>query len=178
MAKSLNRVMLIGNMTRDIEIRYTPANKAVGNFGLAMNRSWRTPDGQVREEVTFVDCEIWDKGAEILKQYTSKGAPLYAEGRLKLDEWQDKQTGQKRTKLKIVIEDFRLLGGRPGGGGGGAGGGAADGEYHGGSGGHSGGSGGGSGGGDDGYDQSPRPVTPQRRAGAQAANVDPDDIPF
>ena len=108
---TLNKVMLMGNLTRDVEIKTTPANQTVGNLGLAVNRKWRTPDGEDREEVTFIDCEAWGKTAEILCKYVTKGDPLYVEGRLKLDQWEDKDGG-KRSKLKVVIENFQFLKGR------------------------------------------------------------------
>ena len=117
---SLNKVMLIGNLTRDPEIRYTPKGTAVTDIGLAVNRVYNTDDGVRREEATFVDVTLWGRQAEIAGQYLKKGSSIYIEGRLQLDTWQDKQTGQNRTRLKIVGEGFQFLGGREGGGGGGA----------------------------------------------------------
>jgi len=113
---NLNRVLLIGNLTRDPEMRYTPSGMAVAKVGLAVNRKWRdTKTNEVREEVTFVDIDIWGKSAEAANQYLRKGNPVFIEGRLKLDQWDDKQTGQKRSKLKVVAERMQFLGGAPGG---------------------------------------------------------------
>ena len=115
---NLNKVMLIGNLTRDPDLKYTPGNQAVCEIGLAVNRKYRTKEGEDREETTFVDCEAWGKQAEVLKQYMTKGKPLFVEGRLKLDTWEDKDGG-KRSKMRVVIENFQLLGAAGGGGGGG-----------------------------------------------------------
>ena len=114
---NLNKVMLIGNLTRDPELKYTPGNQAVCEIGLAVNRKYRTKDNEEREEVTFIDCEAWGKQAEVLKQYMTKGKPLFIEGRLKLDTWEDKDGG-KRSKMRVVIENFQFLGAAGGGGGG------------------------------------------------------------
>ncbi|NQU09797.1 single-stranded DNA-binding protein [bacterium] len=107
---SYNKVMLIGNLTRDPEVRYTPKGTAVGNIGLAVNRSWTTDTGEQREEVTFVDIEVWGRQAETAKEYLSKGRPVFIEGRLKLDSWDDKESGKKRNKLKVVAERVQFLG--------------------------------------------------------------------
>jgi single-strand DNA-binding protein len=115
---NLNKVMLIGNLTRDPDLKYTPGNQAVCEIGLAVNRKYRTKEGEDREETTFVDCEAWGKQAEVLKQYMTKGKPLFIEGRLKLDTWEDKDGG-KRSKMRVVIENFQFLGAAGGGGGGG-----------------------------------------------------------
>ena len=112
---NLNKVMLIGNLTRDPELKYTPGNQAVCELGLAVNRKYRTKDNEEREEVTFVDCEAWGKQAEVIKQYMTKGRPLFVEGRLKLDTWEDKDGG-KRSKMRVVIENFQFLGNGGGGG--------------------------------------------------------------
>lgn len=109
---NLNRVMLMGNLTRDPEMRYLPNNMPVAAFGLAINRKWKNKDGQQQEETTFVDCEAFGRVAEIVNEYVRKGSPLYVEGRLKLDQWQDKE-GQNRSKLKVVVENIQLLGGKP-----------------------------------------------------------------
>ena len=114
---NLNKVMLIGNLTRDPELKYTPGNQAVCEIGLAVNRKYRTKEGEDREETTFVDCEAWGKQAEVIKQYMAKGRPIFIEGRLKLDTWEDKNGGGKRSKMRVVIEDFQFLGGGQGGGG-------------------------------------------------------------
>ena len=109
---SFNKVMLMGNLTRDIELRYTPAGKAVGAFGIAVNRKFRdSKTNETREEVTFVDCEVWDKTAENMSQHLSKGKPVFIEGRLKLDQWNDKTSGEKRSKLKVVVDTFQFIGG-------------------------------------------------------------------
>jgi single-strand DNA-binding protein len=117
---SLNKVMLIGNLTRDPEIKYTPKGTAIADIGLAVNRNYTTESGEKREEVTFIDVTLWGRVAEIVGEYCKKGRPLFVEGRLQLDQWDDKQTGQKRSKLKVVGDNIQLLGGREGGGGGGA----------------------------------------------------------
>jgi single-strand DNA-binding protein len=117
---NLNKVMLIGNLTRDPDLKYTPGNQAVCEIGLAVNRKYRTKEGEDREETTFVDCEAWGKQAEVLKQYMTKGKPLFVEGRLKLDTWEDKDGG-KRSKMRVVIENFQFLGAAGGGGSGGGG---------------------------------------------------------
>ena len=116
---SLNKVMLIGNLTRDPEIKYTPKGTAIADIGLAVNRNYTTESGEKREEVTFIDVTLWGRVAEIVGEYCKKGRPLFVEGRLHLDQWDDKATGQKRSKLKVVGENIQLLGSRDGGGGGG-----------------------------------------------------------
>ena len=108
---SFNKVILVGNLTRDPELRYTPKGLAIGKIGLAVNRSWRTETGEQKEEVTFVDVEAFGKQAETIGQYMRKGSPILIEGRLRLDQWDDKQTGQKRSKLGVVVEGFQFLGG-------------------------------------------------------------------
>jgi single-strand DNA-binding protein len=115
---NLNKVMLIGNLTRDPEVRYTPKGTAIAELGLAVNRNYTTESGEKREEVTFVDVELWGRQAEIAGEYLKKGRPVFIEGRLKLDSWEDKQTGQKKSKLRVVAEGMQFLGGREGGSGG------------------------------------------------------------
>ena len=118
---NFNKVILAGNLTRDPELRYTPKGTAIAKFGLAINRNWTGEDGQKREEVTFVDVDAFGKQAEVIGQYLKKGRPVLVEGRLKLDQWDDKQTGQKRSRLGVVLEAFSFLdsgGTREGGGGG------------------------------------------------------------
>ena len=158
---SFNQVILLGNLTRDIELRHTPSNQTVANIGLAVNRTFQTKDGERREETTFVDCESWGRQAEVMAQYLSKGRPVLIQGRLKLDSWQDKDGGN-RSKLKVVVENFQFVGGREGGGNGGGGGG-----------------GGGS------YASAGAPAGGQQSGGGQASGgggghqpVDADDIPF
>ena len=114
-----NKVMIIGNLTRDPEIKYTPKGTAIADIGLAVNRNYTTESGEKREEVTFIDVTLWGRVAEIVGEYCKKGRPLFVEGRLQLDSWDDKATGQKRSKLKVVGENIQLLGSREGGSGGG-----------------------------------------------------------
>lgn len=106
---SFNKVILAGNLTRDPELRYTPNGKAVTKLGLAVNRTWTSETGERREEVTFVDVDAFGRQAEVIAQYMRKGRPLLVEGRLKLDQWDDKQTGQKRSRLGVVLESFSFL---------------------------------------------------------------------
>jgi len=163
---NLNKVMLMGNLTRDPELKYTPKGTAIADFALAVNRRYTAESGEKREEVTFIDCEAWSKTAELIGEYFKKGRPIFIEGRLKLDSWDDKQTGQKRSRMRVVVETFEFLGGREGGPGGGSGPG-----------------GGGQGAGDD-YPQ--RSEAAPRKPASQPARppVDPDldvpgdDIPF
>ena len=110
---NFNKVYLMGNLTRDPELRYTPKGQATAKLALAVNRKWRTESGEEREEVTFVDIDAWGKQAEAISQYCKKGRPLFVEGRLKLYQWDDKTTGQKRSALKVVLEGFQFIGGRP-----------------------------------------------------------------
>lgn len=107
---NLNRVFLIGNLTRDPDLRVTPKGTAVCQFGLAVNRQFKNESGQVEDETTFVDVEAWGRQGETIAKYVTKGRPLFVEGRLRLDSWDDKATGQKRSKLKIVLENFQFLG--------------------------------------------------------------------
>jgi single-strand DNA-binding protein len=116
---NFNKVILLGNLTRDPELRYLPSQMAVVDFGIAVNHKFRTAQGEDREEVMFIDCSAFGKQAEVIKQYCQKGKQLMVEGRLKLDSWDDKQTGQKRSKHKVTIENFQFVGSREGGGGGG-----------------------------------------------------------
>ena len=164
---SFNKVLLMGNLTRDPQLKYLPSQTPVVEFGLACNRKWRTPQGEDREEVLFVDCSAFGKQAETLNTYCQKGKGLFIEGRLKYDTWEDKQGGGKRSKLSIVIENSQFIGGRDGGGGGG-GGGAPSGR--------------------DEHDQRPSPAPQQRRGPAPQQQQAPpigdeehfkeDDIPF
>jgi single-strand DNA-binding protein len=119
---SFNKVILAGNLVRDPELRYTPKGTAVAKIGLAINRQWKDESGQQKEEVTFVDVDAFGRQAEVVSQYLKKGRPILVEGRLKLDQWDDKQTNQKRSRLGVVLESFQFLdsgGGQGGGGGGG-----------------------------------------------------------
>ena len=204
---SLNKVMLIGNLTRDPEVRYTPKGSAVCDMAIAVNRRYVTDSGERQEEVTYLDIVLWGKQAELAGQYLAKGRSVFIEGRLQMDSWEDKATGQKRSKIRVVAENMQFLdskggGGPPGGGGGGGGGnyagdddgysappaqqrrpsGGGGGGYGGGGGGNSGGSGGG------GYQRPAQQQRPaQRPAPAQqddfgegpiTEGMEDDDIPF
>ena len=150
---SFNKVILLGNLTRDPEVRYTPKGTAVTDLGLAVNRTYTADNGEKREEVTFVDVTFWGRTAEVAGEYLKKGRPVFVEGRLQLDSWDDKQSGQKRTKLKVIGENMQMLG-SPRGGGSGSGGG--DEESSGGS-------------------RSSRPAPPPKAA---PSAPDDDEIPF
>ena len=106
---SFNKVILVGNLTRDPELRYTPKGLAIAKIGLAVNRTWKSETGESKEEVTFVDIDAFGKQAETIGQYLKKGRPILVEGRLRLDQWDDKQTGQKRSRLGVVMEGFQFL---------------------------------------------------------------------
>lgn len=119
MAASFNKVLLLGNLTRDPEVRYTPKGSAVADLGIAVNRVYTLDNGEKREEVTFVDVTLWSRLAEIAGEYLKKGRPVFIEGRLQLDSWDDKQTGQKRSRLRVIGETMQLLGSRQSAAGGG-----------------------------------------------------------
>ena len=168
---SFNKVILMGNLTRDPELRYTPNGKPIAKLGLAVNRTWRTEQGDQREEVTFVDVDVFGRTAENVGQYMRKGRPILIEGRLKLDQWEDRNTGQKRSKMGVVAETVQFLGGRDDNrGGGGGGGGYQDGGNYGG------------GGGGGGYNEPPsnQPPSSPRPAPAPYDDGPPpdDDVPF
>lgn len=111
---NFNKVILMGNLTRDPELRVTPKGTSVCAFGMAVNRVFRSSEGgETQEETTFIDLEAWGKQAEIISKYVSKGNPLFVEGRLRLDSWESK-TGEKRSKLKVIVENMQLMGGRGG----------------------------------------------------------------
>ena len=112
---SFNRVILLGNVTRDLELRYTPSGMAVTDLGMAVNDKRKNAAGEWIEEATFVDVTLWGRTAEVASEYLSKGSPVLIEGRLKLDSWENND-GQKRSKLKVVGEKMQLLGSRGGGG--------------------------------------------------------------
>ena len=149
---SFNKVILIGNLTRDPELSYTPKGMAIAKIRLAMNRQWRTETGEQKEEVTFVDVDAFGKQAEVIGQYMKKGRPFMVEGRLKLHQWDDKQTGQKRSRLGVVLESFQFIDSNRGG------------ENQG-------------GGGDE---SAPRAARPAASASAPASANEPgeDDVPF
>jgi single-strand DNA-binding protein len=162
---SFNKVILLGNLTRDPQLSYTPSQTAVVEIGLAVNRKFKKQDGSQSEEVCFVDCQMYGKRAEVINKYCKKGNPLMIEGRLKFDSWQG-QDGSKRSKLRVMIESFEFI--SSGGGGGGNRSQGGGGDYNGGGqqgGGYNSNQGGGQGGG--GYN-----------AGGQAPPVADDDIPF
>jgi len=162
---SVNKVILIGNITRDIELRYTPKGSAVADISLACNRVRSGDDGNRIEEVTYVDVTLWGRQAELANQYLSKGRPVYIEGRLQMDTWQDKQTGQNRSKLKVVGETMQFLGGGQQGGGN-QGGNQGGGGYQ------------------NAPQQQPRQSAPPQQQGSQGGSPadiqfeDEDDIPF
>ena len=110
MALNLNRVLLAGNLTRDPQVRFFANERAVADFGMAINRRTKGEDGQQKDETTFVDCEAWGRDAELIGQHFSKGRAIFIEGRLRLDQWDDKKDGTKRSKLKIVVERFQFVG--------------------------------------------------------------------
>lgn len=129
MAANYNKVILAGNLTRDPELRYTPSGTAVSEIGLAVNDKRKNANGEWVEETTFVEITLWARTAEIASEYLTKGSNVLIEGRLKLDQWDDKESGQKRSKLRVVGERMQMLGGKSGAGGsGGAGGGAGGGR--------------------------------------------------
>lgn len=105
----MNKVILLGNLTRDVELRHLPSGSAIAGFGIAMNRKWRDQSGDLKEEVVFVDLEAFGKTAENIAKFFSKGSRILVEGRLKLDQWEDKHTGEKRSKLKVVVESFEFV---------------------------------------------------------------------
>ena len=107
---SFNKVILVGNLTRDPELRYTPKGTAIAKVGLAVNHKWKNEAGELKEEVTFVDIEVWGRTAENVGQYMRKGSSMLVEGRLKLETWDDKQTNQKRSKMLVVGETVQFLG--------------------------------------------------------------------
>lgn len=115
MAGSVNKVFLMGNLTRDVQVKHTANNTAVANLGLAVNRRYRNSAGEMQEEATFVDCEAWGRTAETMGKYLAKGRPVFIEGRLRLDEWQDRE-GNRRTKLVVVVDQFQFVDSRNSGG--------------------------------------------------------------
>ncbi len=113
---NLNKVLLIGNLTKDPELRYTPQGSAICDFRIAINRQYMTSDGQKKEEVSFIDINVWGRQAETCNRFIKKGSQVFVEGRLKLDSWQDKETGKNRSRLYVVAERIQFLntpGGRP-----------------------------------------------------------------
>jgi single-strand DNA-binding protein len=174
---SFNRVILVGNLTRDPQVKYTTGGTAVTEIGLAVNRQWFDKQTNTRrDETTFVDVTLWGRTAEVAGEYLAKGRPVLIEGRLQTDTWDDKETGQKRSKLRVVGENMTMLGSRgdggaPGGGGGGQGGGQQGGGQR-----AYGGNRGGSAPQEDNYDQSP----PESSGGnyQDAGSPPADEVPF
>ena len=126
---SFNKVILMGNLTRDPELRQTQSGTSVCRFSIAVNRSYNSQDGSLRDETCFVEIDCFGKSAENVAKYFSKGKPILVEGRLRQDSWADKQTGQKRTKLMVVLERFEFVGSRDSGGYAGGNTGGYDAEY-------------------------------------------------
>lgn len=118
MAKGFNKVILMGNLTRDPETRTTPSGSSVTNFSLAVNRTWKGQDGQTNEDVNYIDCVAWGKPGEIIAQYLGKGRAVLVSGRLDQRSWEDKESGGKRSKIEVVVEDFNFVGDGQGQGGG------------------------------------------------------------
>src|SRR4051812_18626750 len=146
-----NKIILVGNLTRDPQLKYLPSQMAVCEFGLAVNHKFKTKTGEDREEVLFIDCACFGRGGEIINQYCTKGKQILVEGRLKYDTWEDKQGGGKRSKHSVVVDNFQFLGGGRDQGGAPGGGGSYDQS---------------SGGGGDEYEQRPR--APQSRPPQQS----------
>jgi single-strand DNA-binding protein len=150
---SYNKVILVGNLTRDPELRHIPSGTAVTDLGLAVNRTWTDRNTNQRsEETTFVDVTCWGRTAEIACEYLRKGRPVLVEGRLQMDEWNDRETGAKRTKLKVVCDNMQMLGSRNEGNSGGGGGGS--------------------------YQPPPQSDGPQQPASNPVVNPPDDEVPF
>ena len=115
MAKGFNKVTLMGNLTRDVEMRTTPSGQSVANFSLAVSRSWKGQDGQTQEQTSFINCVAWGRAGEIIAQYVKKGDALLVSGRLDQRSWDDKESGQKRSTIEVNVEDFNFVGGNRGG---------------------------------------------------------------
>jgi single-strand DNA-binding protein len=160
----LNKVFLIGNLTRDPELRVTPKGTPICQFGLAVNRQFKDESGATRDETTFVDIEAWGKQGELVSKYLTKGSPCFVEGRLRLDQWEDKTSGQKRSRLKIVLDNVQFLGRSGGAGGASAAGGA--------------GAAGEEGGADAGFTPPPARSASKAAAPAPAQEHVDEDVPF
>ena len=113
---SYNKVILVGNLTRDLELRFTPQGTAVAEFGIAINETWKDKSGQKQESVSFFDCTLFGKSAEGLADYLKKGRKILVDGKLRQDRWQDEKTGQNRSKIKILVDRVTFLGGAKDGG--------------------------------------------------------------
>ena len=152
---SYNKVILVGNLTRDPELRHIPSGTAVTDLGLAVNRTWTDRNTNQRsEETTFVDVTCWGRTAEIACEYLRKGRPVLVEARLQMDEWKDRETGAKRTKLKVVCDNMQMLGSRNEGNSGGGGGGGGS------------------------YQPPPQSDGPQQPASNPVVNPPDDEVPF
>lgn len=149
---SFNKVILMGNLTRDPELRVTPKGTAVCQVGIAVNQNYRDKEGNNREETTFVDVDVFGRQAEVIAKYMSKGRPILIEGRLKLDSWETKE-GDKRSKLKVVLENFQFVGSRGDSDGGSSGGGSFEAT-------------------------APPPRGSRSASPAASDNVEEDDVPF
>lgn len=171
---SFNRVILVGNLTRDIELKYTPGGTAVTDLGLAVNDRRKTASGEWVDETTFVDVTLWGRTAEVASEYLGKGSPILVEGRLKLDTWET--DGQKRSKLRVVCDRMQMLGGTGGGGGQRSSGGSQ--EYSGGGQPYSGGGQQGSGGGHQASDPGSAPGQREAQPTGGGQGYDEPDIPF
>lgn len=112
---SFNSVTLVGNLTRDVEVRFLPSGQAVAEVSLAVNEKWTGKDGEKKEVCNFIDCTLWGKTAELAGQYLAKGSPVLFQGKLKQDTWEDKESGQKRSKLKVTVDHMQFLGRGKGG---------------------------------------------------------------
>lgn len=111
MAKGFNKVILMGNLTRDPETRTTPSGQSVTNFSVAVSRNWKGQDGQLQEQTSFINCVAWARTGETIAQYLTKGSPILVSGRLDQRSWEDKESGQKRSAVEVVVEDFNFVGG-------------------------------------------------------------------
>jgi single-strand DNA-binding protein len=109
MAVNFNKVIIAGNLTRDPELRYTPSGRPVAGLSVAINRTWKSETGEQREDTTFVEVEAWGRQGEVVAQYFKRGRPILIEGRLRQDRWEDKTSGQKRSRLLVVLESFSFL---------------------------------------------------------------------
>lgn len=175
MAGNFNKVILLGRLTRDPETRFTGNNMAITKVGLAITRRWKAADGQIKEEPTYIDCDAFGKTAENIGKFFSKGKPIFIEGHLRLDQWQDKTSGENRSKLKVVIDTFQFVESRTGGGAGGPASGGMDADVS-------------SGGYDEMDQQPPAPAQAPGRPGSarvvtrpsapQPQEMTEDDIPF
>ena len=114
MAKGFNKVILMGNLTRDPETRSTASGQSVTNFTLAISRSWKSADGTRQDQVSYINCVAWSKTGEVIAQYLTKGSPALVSGRLEQRSWEDKESGQKRSTVEVIVDDFNFVGGRAG----------------------------------------------------------------